>query len=341
MLGALEGIMAVKVAINGFGRIGRNVLRAIIESGRTDIEVVAINDLGPVETNAHLLRFDSVHGRFPAEVKTTETTIDVGRGPIEVTAIRNPAELPWGHIDIVLECTGIFTDRDKAAVHLENGASRVLVSAPSNGADKTIVYGVNHGTLTKDDIIVSNASCTTNCLSPVAFAIHNAIGISRGFMTTIHSYTGDQPTLDTMHKDLYRARAAAMSMIPTSTGAARAVGLVLPELNGKLDGVAIRVPTPNVSVVDLTFEAARTTSVEEINEAVIKAANGPLKGILGVTDQPNVSMDFNHDPRSSIFHLDQTKVMDGNMCRVLSWYDNEWGFSNRMADTAVAMGKLI
>jgi len=333
--------MAVKVAINGFGRIGRNVLRAIIESGRTDIEVVAINDLGPVETNAHLLRFDSVHGRFPAEVKTTETTIDVGRGPIEVTAIRNPAELPWGHIDIVLECTGIFTDRDKAAVHLENGASRVLVSAPSTGADKTIVYGVNHGTLTKDDIIVSNASCTTNCLSPVAFAIHNAIGISRGFMTTIHSYTGDQPTLDTMHKDLYRARAAAMSMIPTSTGAARAVGLVLPELNGKLDGVAIRVPTPNVSVVDLTFEAARTTSVEEINEAVIKAANGPLKGILGVTDQPNVSMDFNHDPRSSIFHLDQTKVMDGNMCRVLSWYDNEWGFSNRMADTAVAMGKLI
>jgi glyceraldehyde 3-phosphate dehydrogenase len=341
MLGALEGIMAVKVAINGFGRIGRNVLRAIIESGRTDIEVVAINDLGPVETNAHLLRFDSVHGRFPAEVKTTETTIDVGRGPIEVTAIRNPAELPWGHIDIVLECTGIFTDRDKAAVHLENGASRVLVSAPSKGADKTIVYGVNHGTLTKDDIIVSNASCTTNCLSPVAFAIHNAIGISRGFMTTIHSYTGDQPTLDTMHKDLYRARAAAMSMIPTSTGAARAVGLVLPELNGKLDGVAIRVPTPNVSVVDLTFEAARTTSVEEINEAVVKAANGPLKGILGVTDQPNVSMDFNHDPRSSIFHLDQTKVMDGNMCRVLSWYDNEWGFSNRMADTAVAMGKLI
>ncbi|WP_340251706.1 type I glyceraldehyde-3-phosphate dehydrogenase [Roseobacter sp. HKCC-CH-9208] len=333
--------MAVKVAINGFGRIGRNVLRAIIESGRTDIEVVAINDLGPVETNAHLLRFDSVHGRFPAEVKTTETTIDVGRGPIEVTAIRNPAELPWGHIDIVLECTGIFTDRDKAAVHLENGASRVLVSAPSKGADKTIVYGVNHGTLTKDDIIVSNASCTTNCLSPVAFAIHNAIGISRGFMTTIHSYTGDQPTLDTMHKDLYRARAAAMSMIPTSTGAARAVGLVLPELNGKLDGVAIRVPTPNVSVVDLTFEAARTTSVEEINEAVIKAANGPLKGILGVTDQPNVSMDFNHDPRSSIFHLDQTKVMDGNMCRVLSWYDNEWGFSNRMADTAVAIGKLI
>ena len=333
--------MAVKVAINGFGRIGRNVLRAIIESGRTDIEVVAINDLGPVETNAHLLRFDSVHGRFPAEVKTTETTIDVGRGPIEVTAIRNPDELPWAHVDIVLECTGIFTDKDKASIHLENGASRVLVSAPSNGADKTIVYGVNHDTLTKDDLIVSNASCTTNCLSPVAFALNNAIGIKRGFMTTIHSYTGDQPTLDTMHKDLYRARAAAMSMIPTSTGAARAVGLVLPELNGKLDGVAIRVPTPNVSVVDLTFEAMRDTSVEEINAAVSAAANGPLKGVLGVTDQPNVSMDFNHDPRSSIFHLDQTKVMDGNMCRILSWYDNAWGFSNRMADTAVAMGKLL
>ena len=333
--------MTVKVAINGFGRIGRNVLRAIIESGRTDIEVVAINDLGPVETNAHLLRFDSVHGRFPAEVTTTASTIDVGRGPIEVTAIRNPDELPWAHVDIVLECTGIFTDKAKAAIHLENGASRVLVSAPSNGADKTIVYGVNHDTLTKDDLIVSNASCTTNCLSPVAFAINNAIGIKRGFMTTIHSYTGDQPTLDTMHKDLYRARAAAMSMIPTSTGAARAVGLVLPELNGKLDGVAIRVPTPNVSVVDLTFEATRDTSVEEINAAVTAAAEGPLKGILGVTDQPNVSMDFNHDPRSSIFHLDQTKVMDGNMCRILSWYDNEWGFLNRMADTAVAMGKLL
>ena len=333
--------MTVKVAINGFGRIGRNVLRAIIESGRTDIEVVAINDLGPVETNAHLLRFDSVHGRFPAEVKTTETTIDVGRGPIAVTAIRNPAELPWQHIDIVLECTGIFTDKDKASIHLENGASRVLVSAPSKGADKTIVYGVNHGTLTAADVIVSNASCTTNCLSPVAKVLNDAIGITKGFMTTIHSYTGDQPTLDTMHKDLYRARAAALSMIPTSTGAAKAVGLVLPELNGKLDGVAIRVPTPNVSVVDLTFESARPTTVEEVNAAIIAAANGPLKGILGYTDQPNVSSDFNHDPRSSIFHLDQTKVLDGNMVRILTWYDNEWGFSNRMADTAVAMGKLL
>jgi glyceraldehyde 3-phosphate dehydrogenase len=334
--------MAVKVAINGFGRIGRNVLRAIVETGRTDIEVVAINDLGPVETNAHLLRFDSVHGRFPATVTTTETTIDVGRGPIEVTAIRNPADLPWSHVDIVLECTGIFTDKDKAQIHLENGASRVLVSAPSKGADKTIVYGVNHKTLTAHDLIVSNASCTTNCLAPVAHVLHKAIGIERGFMTTIHSYTGDQPTLDTMHKDLYRARAAALSMIPTSTGAAKAVGLVLPELNGKLDGVAIRVPTPNVSVVDLTFEAARDTTPEEINQAIhAAAADGPLKGILGVTDAPLVSSDFNHDPHSSIFATDQTKVMSGNLCRVLSWYDNEWGFSCRMADTAVEMGKHL
>ena len=333
--------MTIKVAINGFGRIGRNVLRAIIESGRKDIEVVAINDLGPVETNAHLLRFDSVHGRFPAEVKTTETSIDVGRGPIAVTAMRNPADLPWKHVDIVLECTGIFTDKEKAVVHLENGASRVLVSAPSKGADKTIVYGVNHDSLTKDDLIVSNASCTTNCLSPVAKTLNDAIGIAKGFMTTIHSYTGDQPTLDTYHKDLYRARAAALSMIPTSTGAAKAVGLVLPELNGKLDGVAIRVPTPNVSVVDFVFEAARDTTVDEINAAIRSAADGALKGVLGYTDQPNVSSDFNHDPRSSVFHMDQTRVMEGRMCRILSWYDNEWGFSNRMADTAVAMGKLI
>ena len=333
--------MTVKVAINGFGRIGRNILRGIVESGRTDIEVVAINDLGPVETNAHLLRFDSVHGRFPGTVTTGPDWIDAGRGPIKVSAIRNPAELPWGHIDIVLECTGIFTDKEKAKVHLENGASRVLVSAPSNGADKTIVYGVNHDTLTKDDLIVSNASCTTNCLAPVAHVLHNVIGITRGFMTTIHSYTGDQPTLDTMHKDLYRARAAALSMIPTSTGAAKAVGLVLPALAGKLDGVAIRVPTPNVSVVDLVFEASRATTVDEVNAAIRAAADGPLKGILGYTEQPNVSTDFNHDPHSSIFHMDQTKVMDGTMVRILSWYDNEWGFSNRMADTAVAMGKLI
>jgi glyceraldehyde 3-phosphate dehydrogenase len=334
--------MAVKVAINGFGRIGRNVLRGIIESGRTDIEVVAINDLGPVETNAHLLRYDSVHGRFPQEVTTTETTIDVGRGPIAVTAIRNPADLPWGHVDIVLECTGIFTSHDAASAHLDNGSSRVLVSAPCSNADKTIVYGVNDDTINADDRILSNASCTTNCLSPVVKVLNDVIGIKRGFMTTIHSYTGDQPTLDTMHKDLYRARAAALSMIPTSTGAAKAVGLVLPELNGKLDGVAIRVPTPNVSVVDLTFEANRNTTIEEINDAIrAAAASGPLKGILGVTDDKLVSSDFNHDPHSSIFATDQTKVMDGNMVRILSWYDNEWGFSCRMADTAVAMGKYL
>ncbi|NDW30802.1 type I glyceraldehyde-3-phosphate dehydrogenase [Salipiger sp. PrR007] len=333
--------MTVKVAINGFGRIGRNVLRAIIESGRTDIEVVAINDLGPVETNAHLLQFDSVHGRFPHQVSVSGDTIDVGRGPIKVSAERNPADLPWAHVDVVMECTGIFTDREKAAAHLANGASRVLVSAPSAGADKTIVYGVNDDTLTKDDLVVSNASCTTNCLSPVAKVLNDTVGIKKGFMTTIHSYTGDQPTLDTMHKDLYRARAAAMSMIPTSTGAAKAVGLVLPELNGKLDGVAIRVPTPNVSVVDLVFEAERETTVEEINDAIRVAANGKLSGILGYTDKKNVSIDFNHDPHSSIFHTDQTKVMEGTMVRILSWYDNEWGFSNRMSDTAVAMGKLI
>ena len=333
--------MTIKVAINGFGRIGRNVLRGIVESGRTDIEVVAINDLGPVETNAHLLRFDSVHGRFPGEVTVAGNTIDAGRGPIEVTAIRDPRELPWAGVDVALECTGLFTAREKAALHLENGSRRVLISAPGAGADKTIVYGVNHGTLSAADTVVSNASCTTNCLAPVAKVLNDAIGIKRGFMTTIHSYTGDQPTLDTMHKDLYRARAAAMSMIPTSTGAAKAVGLVLPALNGKLDGVAIRVPTPNVSVVDLTFEAARDTSAEEINAAIKAAAEGPLKGILGYTEHPNVSIDFNHDPHSSVFHLDQTKVMDGNLARILTWYDNEWGFSNRMADTAVEMGKFL
>ena len=332
--------MTIKVGINGFGRIGRNVLRAIIESGRTDIEVVAINDLGPVETNAHLLRYDSVHGRFPAEVTVNGDTIDVGRGPIKVTAERDPAALPWGDVDVALECTGIFTARDKAALHLQNGSRRVLVSAPSAGADKTIVFGVNDSALTAEDLVVSNASCTTNCLSPVAKVLNDAIGIKRGFMTTIHSYTGDQPTLDTMHKDLYRARAAATSMIPTSTGAAKAVGLVLPELNGKLDGVAIRVPTPNVSVVDLTFEASRDTTVEEVNAAIRAAADGPLKGILGYTDAPLVSSDFNHDSHSSVFHMDQTKVMDGNFVRILTWYDNEWGFSNRMSDTAVALGKL-
>ena len=336
--------MAVKVAINGFGRIGRNVLRAIIESGRKDIEVVAINDLGPVETNAHLMRYDSVHGRFPGEVKVNGDTIDVGRGPIKVTAVRNPAELPHKDlgVQIALECTGIFTSKEKASAHLTAGAKRVIVSAPADNADLTVVYGVNHDKLTKDHLVISNASCTTNCLAPVAKVLNDAVGIEKGFMTTIHAYTGDQPTLDTMHKDLYRARAASLSMIPTSTGAAKAVGLVLPELNGKLDGVSIRVPTPNVSVVDLKFIAKRATTVKEINEAVqAAAAKGPLKGILAVTSQPNVSIDFNHDPHSSTFALDQTKVMDGNLVRILTWYDNEWGFSNRMSDTAAAFAKLI
>ncbi len=335
--------MAVKVAINGFGRIGRNVLRAIIESGRDDIEVIAINDLGPVETNAHLLRFDSVHGRYPKEVKVNGDTIDAGRGPIKVTAIKNPAELPHREldIDVALECTGIFTSKDKAKAHLDAGAKRVLVSAPADGVDLTVVYGVNHDKLNKGHLVVSNASCTTNCLAPVAKVLNDLVGIDKGFMTTIHAYTGDQPTLDTLHKDLYRGRAAALSMIPTSTGAAKAVGLVLPELNGRLDGTAIRVPTPNVSVVDFKFVAKRETTKDEINAALKRAASQELKGILGVTDQPNVSSDFNHDSRSSVFHLDQTKVMDGTLVRVLSWYDNEWGFSNRMADTAVAMAKLI
>ncbi|MDA8740621.1 type I glyceraldehyde-3-phosphate dehydrogenase [Rhodobacteraceae bacterium] len=333
--------MALKVAINGFGRIGRNILRSIVENQRTDIEVVAINDLGPVKTNAHLFKYDSVHGKFSKDVKTTDTSIDVGLGLIAVTALRNPAELPWADVDVVMECTGIFTDREKAEIHLQNGAKRVLVSAPSNGSDKTIAYGVNHETLSASDVIVSNASCTTNCLSPVAKVLNDAIGIKRGFMTTIHSYTGDQSTLDTMHKDLYRARGAALNMIPTTTGAARAVGLVLPELDGKLDGVAIRVPTPNVSCVDLTFEAARGTTIEEINAAIHAAAAGPMKGVLGVTDERLVSMDFNHDSHSSIFATDQTKVMDGTLCRILTWYDNEWGFSTRMADTATEMGKYL
>lgn len=336
--------MKTRIAINGFGRIGRNVVRAIFESGRKDIDIVAINDLGPVETNAHLMRYDSVHGRFPHEVSVDGDSISVGSESFKVFAERDPKNLPWGDlgIDIVMECTGIFTARDKAAFHLEAGAKRVLVSAPASGADKTVVYGVNHDVLTKDDLVVSNASCTTNCLAPVAKVLHDAIGIEKGMMTTIHSYTGDQPTLDTMHKDLYRSRAAAMSMIPTSTGAAKAVGLVLPELAGKLDGFAIRVPTPNVSVVDLKFIAKRDTSVEEINDLIRAAASeGPLKGILGYTDEKLVSMDFNHDPHSSIFHTDQTKVMEGTMASILTWYDNEWGFSNRMADTAVAMAKLI
>ncbi len=335
--------MAVRVAINGFGRIGRNILRAIAESGRKDIEVVGINDLGPVETNAHLLRFDSVHGRFPGTVTVEGDSISLGNGKIKVSAERDPTKLPWGQlgVDIALECTGIFTAREKAAAHLTAGAKRVLVSAPAENADATIVFGVNHEMLTPEHKIVSNGSCTTNCLAPVAKVLNDTVGIETGFMTTIHAYTGDQPTLDTLHKDLYRGRAAAMSMIPTSTGAAKAIGLVLPELKGKLDGVAIRVPTPNVSVVDLKIVAKRSTDVKEINEAMKRASEQQLKGILGYTTSPNVSIDFNHDPHSSTFHMDQTKVMNGNLVRVMSWYDNEWGFSNRMADTAVAMGKLL
>jgi glyceraldehyde 3-phosphate dehydrogenase len=335
--------MAVRVAINGFGRIGRNILRAIYEAKRNDIEVVAINDLGPVETNAHLLRFDSVHGRFPGTVTVDGDSIDLGSGKIKVTAVKDPTTLPWKDlgVDIALECTGIFTARDKAAALLAAGARRVLVSAPSDGADATIVFGVNHDKLTKDHLVVSNGSCTTNCLAPVVKVLNDTVGIETGFMTTIHAYTGDQPTLDTMHKDLYRGRAAAMSMIPTSTGAAKAIGLVLPELQGKLDGVSIRVPTPNVSVIDLKIVAQRKTTKEEINETIKRAAEQQMKGILGYTTAPNVSIDFNHDPHSATFAMDQTKVQNGTLVRVMSWYDNEWGFSNRMADTAVAMGKLL
>jgi len=335
--------MAVRVAINGFGRIGRLVLRSIIESGRKDIQVVAINDLGPVETNAHLLRYDSVHGRFPGEVKTQGDRMIVDSQNLKVTAIKNPAELPHKElgVDIALECTGIFTSKEKAAAHLTAGAKRVLISAPADDVDLTVVYGVNHQKLTREHIIVSNASCTTNCLAPVAKVLNDTIGIEHGFMTTVHSYTNDQPSLDQLHKDLYRARAAAVSMIPTSTGAAKAVGLVLPELKGKLDGVAIRVPTPNVSVVDLKVVAKRATTIEEINAAMKRAASQELKGVLDIVDAPLVSIDFNHNPASSSFALDQTKVVSGTFVRVMSWYDNEWGFSSRMSDTAVAMSKLI
>jgi glyceraldehyde 3-phosphate dehydrogenase len=333
--------MTTKLAINGFGRIGRCVLRAWIESGRKDIEIVAINDLGPVATNAHLLQFDSVHGHLNADIVVEENALIVNGHRIRVTAERNPADLPWGDVDIALECTGIFTKREKAAAHLENGSNKVLISAPGDGADRTVVFGVNHQDLTAEDVVVSNASCTTNCLAPVAKVLDDAFGIETGYMTTVHAYTGDQPTLDTMHKDLYRARAAALSMIPTSTGAARAVSLVLPHLKGKLDGSAIRVPTPNVSVVDLTFMPKKGTTVEDVNAAIEAAASeGPLKGVLARNDLPLVSSDFNHNPHSSIFAADQTKVTDGGMVRVLSWYDNEWGFSNRMLDTAGAMAAL-
>ena len=335
--------MAVRVAINGFGRIGRLVLRGILESCRNDVEVVGINDLGSPEMNAHLLKYDSVHGVLDQDVSVDGDVMKVGAGPIKVTAERDPAKLPWGElgVDVAMECTGIFVDRDSAAKHLEAGAKKVLISAPGKNADNTIVFGVNHETLTADHTVVSNASCTTNCLAPVADVLNKAVGIEKGFMTTVHAYTGDQPVLDTLHSDPRRARAAAQSMIPTSTGAAKAVGLVLPELNGKLDGTSIRVPTPNVSVIDFTFIPKKKTSVEAVNEAAVKAANSKrLKGILNINDQPLVSSDFNHDPASSTFDVTQTQVVDGKLVRVVSWYDNEWGFSNRMLDTAAAMGKL-
>jgi len=335
--------MTTRIAINGFGRIGRLVMRSIIETGRTDVEIVGINSTGTAKDNAHLLRYDTVHGRLNQDVTVDGETMDYGRGKIRFSSERDPRLIPWQDldVDIVMECTGIFTDRDKAAAHFDNGSKRVLVSAPANNADLTVVYGINHDQITADHHVVSNASCTTNCLAPVAAVLDEAFGIESGFMTTIHSYTGDQPTLDKNHKDLYRARAAATNMIPTTTGAARAVALVLPQLKGKLDGVAIRVPTANVSAVDLTFQTQKAVSVEAINDAIRQAADGPLKGILGYTDEQLVSSDFNHDPHSSIFHMDQTKVMENGLCRVLSWYDNEWGFSMRMVDNAVAIGKLL
>ena len=335
--------MAVRVAINGFGRIGRNILRAIVESGRTDIQVVAVNDLGPVETNAHLLRYDSVHGRFPFDVKVDGDTITAGDQTFKVTAVRDPAQLPHKElgVEIVLECTGIFTSKEKASAHLTAGAKKVIISAPGEGADKTIVYGINHALLGKDDVVISNGSCTTNCLAPMAMVMNDLVGIEKGMMTTIHSYTGDQPTLDTMHKDLYRARAAALSQIPTSTGAAKAIGLVLPELKGKLDGISIRVPTPNVSLVDLKFISKRPTTVQEVNDALIAASEGALKGVMTYTLHPLVSSDLNHDPHSATMLIDQTKVMDGNFVNILGWYDNEWGFSNRMADVTALFAKTL
>lgn len=335
--------MTVKIAVNGFGRIGRNIVRAIYESGRKDIDVVAVNDLGPVETNAHMLRYDSVHGRFPAQVTVEGDTISVGSDAFKVFAERDPANLPWRElgVDIVLECTGIFTSKEKASAHLTAGAKRVIVSAPAENADITVVYGVNHDQIMRDHLVISNASCTTNCLAPVAKVLNDAFGIEKGFMTTVHSYTGDQPTLDTMHRDLYRARAAAMSMIPTSTGATKAVIQVLPELKGKLDGSSIRVPTPNVSVIDFKFVPSRQVSVDEVNAALLAAADGPLKGIIDCTDEKLVSIDMNHNPASATVALDQTKVVAGDLVRVMSWYDNEWGFSNRMVDTTAAVARTI
>ena len=335
--------MTVRVAINGFGRIGRLVMRALAESKRTDLQVVGINDLGPVATNAHLFKYDSVHGRYPGEVKIADGNIDFGAGPIRVTAERDPAKLPWKDlkVDIALECTGIFTKREQAAKHIEAGARRVLVSAPADGVDLTVVFGVNDDKLDAKHTVVSNASCTTNCLAPVASVLHKAVGIERGFMTTVHAYTSDQSLVDTMHNNLGRARAAALSMIPTTTGAAKAVGLVLPELKGKLDGTAIRVPTANVSMIDLKFVPSRQTTAEEINAAMVAASReNRMKGILAVNKEILVSTDFNHDSHSSTFDLTQTQVIDGTFVRVLAWYDNEWGFSNRMLDTAAAMGRL-
>ncbi len=335
--------MALRVAINGFGRIGRLVLRSIFEYGRRDIEVVAINDLGPVETNAHLLRFDSTHGRFPGRVTVEGDTLDIGLGPIKCTAIRDPSQLPHKElgVDIALECTGFFTSKDAASAHLKAGAKRVLISAPADGADRTVVFGVNHEGLTADHVVVSNASCTTNCLAPIAKVLQELCGVERGYMTTIHSYTNDQPSLDQLHKDLYRARAAALSMIPTSTGAAKAVGLVLPELSGKLDGSSIRVPTANVSVIDLKIVPTRDVTADEIHEAMRVASEGPLRGVLAVEEAPLVSVDYNHVAASATYAKPQTQVIEGKMVRVLAWYDNEWGFSTRMADTALAMGKLL
>jgi glyceraldehyde 3-phosphate dehydrogenase len=333
--------MTIKVAINGFGRIGRMVLRALVESNRKDIQVVAINDLGSIQDNVHMLKYDSVHGRFPGSITTSVDALDVGFGSIKVFAEPNPEKLPWGSlgVDIVMECSGYFTDRQAAAKHIIAGAKRVLISAPATGADITVVYGVNHSKITADHLIISNGSCTTNCLAPVADVLHQSVGIEAGYMTTIHSYTGDQRLVDTLHKDLHRARAAAMSMIPTSTGAAKALGLVLPDLQGKLDGCAIRVPSPNVSLIDFTFTSSCVTTAEEINKFMMDAAEGRLKGVLDVVTEPLVSVDFNHHPASSIFDIAQTQVIGEKFCRILSWYDNEWGFANRMSDVAAFMGK--
>jgi len=336
--------MAVRVAINGFGRIGRNILRAIVEADRgNEIQVVAVNDLGPVETNAHLLRYDSVHGRFPFDVKVDGDIVSTHGQTFKVTAVKDPSQLPHKEmgVDIVLECTGIFTSKEKASAHLTAGAKKVIVSAPAENADLTVVYGINDDQISREHVVISNGSCTTNCLAPMAKTVNDLVGIEKGMMTTIHSYTGDQPTLDTMHKDLYRARAAALSQIPTSTGAAKAIGLVLPELKGKLDGISIRVPTPNVSLVDLKFVAKRNTTPQEINDALIAASNGKLKGVMTYTTHPLVSSDLNHDPHSSTILLDQTKVIDGNFVNIMGWYDNEWGFSNRMLDVTVALAKTL